>query len=195
MAKATDGMETNEHERLLARVATPAAKFFNCSRAPAIAYEALQCHGGNGFIEENPMARLYREAPLNSVWEGTANMMCMDVRRAMQRTPETRDALLAEFRRLAGQDTRFDRMAAETERLVDAALADEYLARPMTEAVARTLQGAELLQHSTPEVIDAFFATRGGRVGSDWGVHFGTMGSQVNADAARRIIRRANPFA
>ena len=78
-------MRDSEHERLLARVATPAAKYFNCSRAPSIAYEALQCHGGNGFIEENPMARVYREAPLNSVWEGTANMMCMDVRRAMAR--------------------------------------------------------------------------------------------------------------
>ena len=62
---ATDGMRDSEHERLLARVATPAAKYFNCSRAPSIAYEALQCHGGNGFIEENPMARVYREAPLN----------------------------------------------------------------------------------------------------------------------------------
>ena len=83
VAKATDQLADVEHEKLLARVATPAAKFFNCSRAPSIAYEALQCHGGNGFIEANPMARLYREAPLNSIWEGTANMMCMDVRRAM----------------------------------------------------------------------------------------------------------------
>jgi putative acyl-CoA dehydrogenase len=96
VARATDGMQTSEHERLLARVATPAAKFFNCSRAPSIAYEALQCHGGNGFIEENPMARLYREAPLNSVWEGTANM-CMDVRRALQRDAGCVDALFAEL--------------------------------------------------------------------------------------------------
>ncbi|MBF5007019.1 acyl-CoA dehydrogenase family protein [Diaphorobacter caeni] len=192
VAKATDGMETSTHEKLLARVATPAAKFFNCSRAPAIAYEALQCHGGNGFIEENPMARLYREAPLNSVWEGTANMMCMDVRRAMQRTPETRDALLDDWKRLAGQDARFDRMAGNATRLIDAALADEFLARPMTEAVARTIQGAELLQHSTTEVIDAFFSTRGGQSGSDWGVHLGTMGGRVNVDTARKIVHRAN---
>ena len=92
VAKATDLLEASEHERLLVRMATPAAKFFNCSRAPSIATKALQCHGGNGFIEANPMARLYREAPLNSVWEGTANMMCMDVRRAMTatRAPSTR---------------------------------------------------------------------------------------------------------
>ncbi|MFT4103266.1 MAG: acyl-CoA dehydrogenase family protein [Burkholderiaceae bacterium] len=87
VAKATDRMKTDEHEKLLARVTTPAAKYFNCSRAPAIANEALQYHGGNGFIEENPMARIYREAPLNSVWDGTANMMCMDVRRAMTKDP------------------------------------------------------------------------------------------------------------
>ena len=196
VAKATDGMDKgNEHEKLLARVATPAAKFFNCSRAPAIANEALQCHGGNGFIEENPMARLYREAPLNSVWEGTANMMCMDVRRAMQRTPETRDALLAEWKKLAGQDARFDQLAANTERLIAAALTDEYLARPMTEAIARTIQGAELLQHSTAEVSNAFFTTRCGLMGRDWGSHFGTMGAGVGSEAAKRIVQRANVFA
>ena len=85
IARATDGMETSEHERLLARVATPVVKFWNCQRAPAFSYECLQVHGGNGFIMENAMARLYREAPLNSIWEGTSNMMCMDVLRAMQR--------------------------------------------------------------------------------------------------------------
>ncbi len=193
IARATDGMQTNEHEKLLARVATPAAKFFNCSRAPAIANEALQCHGGNGFIEENPMARLYREAPLNSVWEGTANMMCMDVRRAMMRTPETIDALAAEWRPLAGQDRRFDAQVAHTQRLIAAALEDEFLARPMTEAVARTLQGAELLRHGSSEVADAFLGTRcdAGR----WGSHFGTLAGGTSSAAARRIVRRANVFA
>ncbi len=192
VAKATDGLDSgNMHEKMLARVATPAAKFFNCSRAPAIANEALQCHGGNGFIEENPMARLYREAPLNSVWEGTANMMCMDVRRAMQRTPETRDALHDEWRAVAGQDARFDALVSRTQQLIDAAQSDEFFARPMTEAVARTLQGAELLKHSSTEVIDAFFATRTGLQGADWGSHFGTMGTTVTADQARRIVQRA----
>jgi putative acyl-CoA dehydrogenase len=122
IAKATDLMESNEHERLLARVATPAAKYFNCSRAADIANEALQCHGGNGFIEENPMARVYREAPLNSVWEGTANMMCMDVRRAMLKDPRTVDALFDELRPLKGQDGRFADLWAATERLVSEAL-------------------------------------------------------------------------
>jgi len=155
VARATDLMGTSEHERLLARVATPAAKFFNCSRAPAIANEALQCHGGNGFIEENPMARLYREAPLNSVWEGTANMMCMDVRRAMIKEPGTIEALFDELKPLAGQDAHFDALVQHTRRLIREAVNDEFLARPMTEAVARVLQAAEVVRYSPSECVIA----------------------------------------
>ncbi|MBP2230905.1 putative acyl-CoA dehydrogenase [Azospirillum agricola] len=191
VAKATDQLAENEHERLLARVATPAAKFFNCSRAPSIVYEALQCHGGNGFIEENPMARLYREAPLNSVWEGTANMMCMDVRRAMIKDTRTIDALFDEVRPLAGQDARFDALVRHTETLVREAVRDEFLARPMTEAVARVLQGAELLRHSPREVVDVFLATRAPGAAGAWGAHYGTLALTVDQPMARTIVRRA----
>lgn len=191
VAKATDRMKADDHERLLARVATPAAKYFNCSRAPAVANEALQCHGGNGFIEENPMARVYREAPLNSVWEGTANMMCMDVRRAMRKDPRTIDALFDELRPLQGQDARFDALVAGTERLVHQALDEEFLARPMTETVARALQAAELMRHSTPEVVDAFLATRV-TGGGAWGTMFGALGQGLDQAAADRIVDRAN---
>jgi putative acyl-CoA dehydrogenase len=191
VAKATDQLADIEHEKLLARVATPAVKFFNCSRAPSIAYEALQCHGGNGFIEENPMARLYREAPLNSVWEGTANMMCMDVRRAMSRDPRTIDALFDEVRPLAGQDRRFDALTAHTERLVREAVEDEFFARPMTEAVARLLQAAELLRYSTHEVVDVFLVTRSPGVSGAWGSHYGTLAQTVSQATAQKIMRRA----
>ncbi|MFA7506489.1 MAG: acyl-CoA dehydrogenase family protein [Burkholderiaceae bacterium] len=191
VARATDLMEASEQERLLARVATPAAKYFNCSRAPSIANEALQCHGGNGFIEENPMARLYREAPLNSVWEGTANMMCMDVRRAMSRDPRTVDALLQELAPLAGQDPRFDALVRHTEHLMRAAIDDEFLARPMTEALARAIQAAELARHSTKEVLDIFLDTRCPGVPGAWGSHYGTLASSVTQDAARSVMRRA----
>lgn len=191
VARATDDLASVEHERLLARVATPAAKYFNCSRAPSIANEALQCHGGNGFIEENPMARLYREAPLNSVWEGTANMMCMDVRRAMQRDPRTVEALFDEVRPLAGQDARFDAMTRYTEDLVRKAVEDEFLARPMTEAVARLLQGAELMKHSTQQVTDVFLGTRNPGVPGAWGSHYGTMAATVDQPTARAIMLRS----
>ncbi len=191
VAKATDQMKASEHERLLARVATPAAKLFNCSRVPSIAYEALQCHGGNGFIEENPMARLYREAPLNSVWEGTANMMCMDVRRAMAKDPRTIQALFDETRPLLGQDARFDALVLHTETLVRKAVEDEFVARPMTEAVARVLQGAELLRHSTQDVVDLFLATRAPNASGSWGSHYGTLAFSVDQAKAQKVMRRA----
>ena len=188
VAKATDHLETNAQERAFARVTTPVAKFFNCSRAPAIANEALQCHGGNGFIEENPMARVFRESPLNSVWEGTANMMCMDVRRAMQRDAACRDAVLAEFSDLRGQDARFDAFVQQLGGLLDATLQDEFLARPASEAIARTVQGAKLLRHSTPEVIDVFMKTR---LGLGAGAMFGALGPSVGKAQADRIVDRA----
>lgn len=191
VAKATDQLADVEHEKLLARVATPAAKFFNCSRAPSIAYEALQCHGGNGFIEENPMARLYREAPLNSIWEGTANMMCMDVRRAMLKDSRTIDALFDEVRPLAGQDRHFDTLVQQTERLVREAIEDEFFARPMTEYIARVLQGAELLRHSTPEVTEVFLRTRGPNASGAWGSHYGTLSGSVTQSTAMKIMQRA----
>ncbi len=191
VAKATDLMGASEPERLLARVATPAAKYFNCSRAPSIAFEALQCHGGNGFIEENPMARVYRESPLNSVWEGTANMMCMDVRRAMMRDPRTVDALFDDVRPVATQDSRFAALLQMAERLVRAQLEDEFLARPMTETVARVLQAAELLRHSSSEVVDLFFASRVPAAAGAWGSHYGTLAGTITQAGARKVMQRA----
>ena len=190
-AKATDHMETDPVQAAFARVSTPIAKFFNCSRAPAIANEALQCHGGNGFIEENPMTRIYREAPLNSVWEGTANMMCMDVRRALRRNPDCRAALMTEFHDVRGECNAFDRYVESLNPLLDQMLDDEYLARPASEALARAIQGAELIRHSTGEVIDAFAATRLGAPAGNWGTMFGTMGSGVSKAQADAIVERA----
>lgn len=190
VAKATDLLNSSEHEKLLARIATPAAKFFNCSRAPSIANEALQCHGGNGFIEENPMARVYREAPLNSVWEGTANMMCMDVRRAMTKDPRTAEALFEEVAPEAGNDHRFDALTQHTKRLVYASKDEEFLARPMTEAVARLLQAAEVMRYSSPEVVDVFLSTRTPSRDGNWGSHYGTLA--VDPDLARKIVDRAH---
>ncbi len=108
-ARAVDAMDGDEQERSIARVATPLAKFWNCKRAAAFVVEALECHGGNGFIEENPMARLYREAPLNAIWEGSSNMMCMDVLRAMRKDPKIPDAFMAEVARARGADLHLDR--------------------------------------------------------------------------------------
>ncbi len=194
IARATDHLDTDPQEKLFARIATPMAKYFNCSRAPALAYEALQCHGGNGFIEENPMARIYREAPLNSVWEGTANMMCMDVRRAAQKDRRTLEAFISEVSAVKGSDRRFDAFVSQTERLLHQACDDEFLARPAAEAMARALQGSELMKHSTREVSDAFIATRlGDATGTSItaGSMFGTMGTVVSRANADHIVDRA----
>ena len=191
VAKATDHIESSAQEKAFARVATPMAKFFNCSRAPAVAYEALQCHGGNGFIEENPMARIYREAPLNSVWEGTANMMCMDVRRSMLKDSATRDAFMVEVNAVKGTDSRFDAYLNALEPLIKQAMEDEFLARPASEAMARAIQGAELLRHSTIDVVDAFMSTRLNGLTAGWGSMLGTMGGAVSRAQANRIVDRA----
>ena len=218
VAKATDHLETSPQQRAFARIATPVAKYFNCSRAPAIAYErpqaddiprpppegvketwggpafpceALQCHGGNGFIEENPMARVYREAPLNSVWEGTANMMCMDVRRAMRKNRATLDAVLADCTQLKGADTGFDRFVARTQQLAELACDDEFVARAATEALARAVQGAELIRYSTPELAEAFVATRLAPVHGASAAMFGTMAGTITKASADRIVERA----
>lgn len=189
IAKATDHLQTNAHEAAFARVATPMAKFFNCSRVPLIANEALQCHGGNGFIEENQIARLFRESPLNSVWEGTANMMCMDVRRAMERDPDCRQAVMAEFTDVRGQDARFDAFLGQLDPLLGAMLDDEFYARTASEAMGRAIEGAELLRHSTPEVIDVFMKTR---LGQGQRALFGSLGPGVTQEQADRIVRRAH---
>jgi len=191
VAKATDYIDTNARERAFARVTTPMAKYFNCSQVVAVANEALQCHGGNGFVEDGPMARLFRESPLNSVWEGTANMMCMDVRRAMLRDSGCRDALFAEYAEVRGLDVRFDAYVNAMGPLIDEMLQDEFLARPATEAIARSLQGAELLRHSTPEVIDVFMKTRLGAAANCWGTMFGTLGPGVRQAQADIIVERA----
>ena len=192
VAKATDHLASNPQEQAFARIATPVAKYFNCSRAPAIANEALQCHGGNGFVEENPIARLYREAPLNSVWEGTANMMCMDVRRSIRKDRSTLDVVKAELATVRGADGRFDRFVDHALRLAEQACAEEFLARAATEMLARALQGAELIRHSAPEVAEAFIATRLSGNDGAAGSMFGTMATSVSKATAHRIVERAS---
>jgi putative acyl-CoA dehydrogenase len=191
VAKATDDMGNDVRQAAFARIATPVAKLFNCSMAAHVANEALQCHGGNGFIEENPMARIYREAPLNSVWEGTANMMCMDVRRALRKNPNCREALRAEFRDVRGACKELDAFVESVEPLLDEVMQSEFLARPLSEALARAIQGTELVRHSSREVVDAFMATRMGTSLHARGSLFGTLGRAVSKTQADAIVDRA----
>jgi putative acyl-CoA dehydrogenase len=185
VAAATDGMASDEHERLLARVATPVVKFWNCQRAAYFAYECVQVHGGNGFILEHPMARLYREAPLNSIWEGTSNMMCMDVLRALQREPGCRDAFIGELQRQRGQEPTFDRACDDLAQRLDRAYAHDGHARGLVTRMAYLLQAAQMLAHSPGAVAQMFIASR---LGGDWMHVFGTLPDSADLPA---IVQRA----
>lgn len=165
VAQATDAMDTDPRERRLARVATPLAKYWNCKRAPAVVAEALECQGGNGFIEENPMARLYREAPLNGIWEGTSNMMCMDVLRSIKRDPEIADVFMAEVAGAKGAHRALDRAL---DRLGDGIVRqrnDDGHGRRLCGDMAQALQASALHAHGRTAAFEAFCISRLGTEG------------------------------
>ena len=174
-------------EGAFTRIATAVGKYWVCKRAPMFAAEALECLGGAGYIEEAPMARLFRESPLNGIWEGSGNVICLDVLRAAARDPESVDALLAEIDLAKGADGRFDRAVAD----LHAELADtddlEIRARRIVERAALVLQGSLLLRHSSETAADAFCASR---LGGDSGRAFGTLPPSTDT---RAIINRAWP--
>jgi putative acyl-CoA dehydrogenase len=186
VAAATDHLHDDEQERLFARVATPVMKFWNCQRAPAFVYECVQVHGGNGFILENPVARLYREAPLNSIWEGTSNMMCIDVMRALSREAGARDAFMAELQRQRGKDARMDRAIDDLARRLDRDQDDEAQARGIVTRMAWLLQAAQMLEHSPNAVADLFIRTR---LGDEWMGVYGTL--PASADIPGIVARAA----
>lgn len=172
LAGATDRAEDDEQEAALRRIALAVTKYWVCKRAPAHSAEALECLGGNGYAEESGMPRLYREAPLMSIWEGSGNVAALDALRAMAKQPGTVDAFFAEVRLAEGADRRLDSAIAR----VGKELADlddiEYRARRIVELMALVLQGAQLVRHGHPAVADAFCA---GRLDGDWGIALGTL--------------------
>jgi putative acyl-CoA dehydrogenase len=185
VARATDGMQSSERERLLARVATPVVKFWNCQRAPYFVYEALQVHGGNGFIMENPVARLYREAPLNSIWEGTTNMMCMDVLRALTREAGALEVFMDEVAPPEGLDAAHADFLGRLRTDLGAQTLDEADARALVTRMALALQAGEMRRHSPEAVARRFIESRlGGR-------HAGVMGTLAAGADLRGIVARA----
>ncbi len=145
-------------EALLARVLTPAAKYHVCRRGPGFAFEAMEALGGNGYVEDFPLARLYRQAPVNSIWEGSGNVMCLDVLRALGRAPETRDALAALWHAARGRLPGFD--AAADALLVALRAPDEADARRLAERIAVLSQAALLAANAPPGLAAAFAAAR-----------------------------------
>jgi putative acyl-CoA dehydrogenase len=170
-----------EGEPALARLGTAVAKYWICKRTPAVVGEALECLGGNGYVEECLMTRLYRESPLNSIWEGSGNVICLDILRAVAKEPAAVESLLAEIGAARGADSRFDAYVAQ----IDPRNADEASARRLAEALATGLQASLLLRFSPAYVSDAFCETR---LGSAWGRAFGCLPSSVETSG---ILDRA----
>ena len=186
LAAALDAGERGDAaEAALSRVATPVAKYWACKRAPGFVAEALECHGGNGFIADHLMERLYREAPLNGIWEGTGNVICLDVLRAMQRAPESTAAYFDEVRRARGADRRLDAFADGLAARLTDPHALEPVARQVVERMALALQASLLVRHAPHAVADAFCATR---LDGDWGHAYGTLPAGLATEA---IIDRA----
>ncbi len=187
LARAFD-QQGAEHERLMARLLTPVAKFWICKRGSHFAQEAMECLGGNGYVEEGGegvMARIYREMPLNSIWEGAGNIMALDLLRGL-RKGDAGAALAHELAPARGQQAALDRLADALPARIEA-LASETEARRLAQDVALAVQAALLVQTAPAAVADAFCASR---LGGDWGQAFGTLGAGTDFDS---IIQRAQP--
>jgi putative acyl-CoA dehydrogenase len=176
-------------EAALVRLATAVAKYWVCKRGPTHAAEALECLGGNGYVEESGMPRLYRQQPLQSIWEGSGNVICLDVLRALRREPETLDAFLAECRLADGADRRLDAWTGALERELREPEDPEPRARRVVERMGLALEGSLLVRHGDAAVADAFCASR---LGDGRGLTYGTLPRGVDAAA---VVERHRPRA
>ncbi|HET8664626.1 MAG TPA: acyl-CoA dehydrogenase family protein [Nocardioides sp.] len=187
LAAAVDAAE-DPHEAALRRIALPLAKFWVCKRTPGFVAEALECLGGNGYVEESGLPLRYREAPLNSVWEGSGNVNALDVLRALGREPEVLSAWISEVGHARGGDVRLDRAIDDTLELLGETGAAEVGARRLAGRMAMCLQGALLVRFAPPEVADAFCASR---LGTSYDGTYGTL--TASTTDLRAIVDRATP--
>ncbi|HUP30134.1 MAG TPA: acyl-CoA dehydrogenase family protein [Usitatibacter sp.] len=184
VAAAFDAGADDPAEAALQRLLTPIAKYWLCKRMPVVAAEAMECWGGNGYVEESPLARLYREAPLNGIWEGSANVICLDVMRALARSPDAFTALAAEI--AAARDPALDGAMRDVEKLLGDPAAAEGSARRIVERLATCTAASLMRRYSHPHAADAF---RASRVSPDVARVLGTL--EVPARVARHVLDRA----
>ncbi|MGI8920459.1 MAG: acyl-CoA dehydrogenase family protein, partial [Solirubrobacteraceae bacterium] len=187
LARSYDEAGDDEAHARFKRLGTAVAKYWLCKRAPAHAHESLECLGGNGFVEDSGMPRLYREAPLNGIWEGSGNVICLDVLRAMARDPLSVEAFFGELEEARGADPRLDAAVDALRRELSDLEAIESRARTVVERMALALQGSLVVRYSPPEVADAFCASR---LDGEHGMAFGTLPAGVDFPA---IIERHRP--
>jgi putative acyl-CoA dehydrogenase len=188
VARAVDAAPDDPREAAFARIATAIGKYWICKRAPALVGEALECLGGNGYIEESLLPRLYRQAPLNSIWEGSGNIQCLDVLRALARESGTTAALLAELDGVRGMHASMDATIDSLRKAIAIDDMAEAGARLLVEQLALALQAATLLRAGNP--MAAVFCCS--RLGEGHGLAFGTLPGDVRFDA---LIERVLPAA
>ena len=184
LAGAFDAAAASAPERALQRILTPVAKYWLCRRMTPVAVEAMECLGGNGYVEESALARLYREAPLNGIWEGSANVICLDALRAIERSPEALEALRAEV--VQSRDARAERAFDRAVRLLADREHAESQARRIVESLALAVQAALMRRHSTDAAAEAFGAARIDAPGHALGM----LGKECDAAA---LLARVTP--
>ena len=181
--------EPGSPERAFARIATAAAKYWVCKRTPALVAEAMECLGGSGYVEESNLPRLYREAPVNAIWEGSGNVICLDVLRAIAKEPECVPALLDEVWLAKGGDRRLDAWAEKLEAELRDPADAEARARRTVERIALAVQGSLLVRHAPSEVSEAFCGARlGVEQGGVAGLQFGAVASGAQCG---KVVERA----
>jgi putative acyl-CoA dehydrogenase len=186
-ARSVDASARDAGEAALARVLTALGKYWVCKRATPFVNEAQECLGGIGYCEDTLLPRLLRQAPLNSIWEGSGNIQCLDLLRALRREPACREALFGELAQARGADALLDAEVARLSRELDATEADESRARWLAERLAIALQASILLRGGDARVAAAFCASR---LGSQRGLAFGTLPAGTASDA---LLERSLP--
>ena len=186
MGHALDNM-ADENEAALVRIGTAIGKYWICKRAPQHAYECMESIGAVGLIEDNVAARLYRDAPVNAIWEGSGNIQCLDVLRALSREPEALDVFIAELNKARGKDHRYDQFVSDLYARFEDKATLEVRARVVVEKAALAWQAATLLQYGEQLIADAFIASR---LSGEGGQMYGTLPPTVDYAA---IIARAKP--
>lgn len=187
VARAVDRSQEEAHEAALARIALAIGKYWICKRTPAFVNEAQECLGGLGYVEESELPRLYRQAPLNSIWEGSGNVQCLDVLRALRREPEALEALFAELHGVRGQSPELDREIDALKRAFDDRATLELRSRRVVERAALALQASVLLGSGQAEVAETFCRSR---LGGEHGRTFGTLGPDAPFGT---LVERALP--
>jgi putative acyl-CoA dehydrogenase len=186
MARALDHRD-DRHEDLLVRLVTAVGKYWICKRTPGHAYEAMECIGGSGVMEDSMFPRLYREAPVNAIWEGSGNIQCLDVLRAMGKTPEVVEAFFAELRPTQGQNALLDQQVRGLAKEFADTADLPYRARHVVERMALALQASLLVRSAPAFVADAFCASR---LAPESSFNYGALPRGVDVTA---IIERATP--